>query len=122
MGCGASAPAPDVVEAEQAVRTHLQHIGLREEVAAQRATDLVDAGYDTPEQFDRLGDEQLERVGFRPGDLEKVATFRANGPPILVTAVGEEPATEAADEVRTPERSTLNFITIGKGIRLPLTH
>lgn len=96
MGCGASAPAPAVVEAERAVRTHLQRIGLREDIATQRATDLVAAGYDTPEQFDRLRHEQLEGLGFRPGDLEKVATFRANGPPILATAVVEEPATETA--------------------------
>ena len=56
MGCG-QAPAPDVVEAEQAV-THTCSIGLREEARAA-ATDLVDAGYDTPEQIDRLEVEQL---------------------------------------------------------------
>mgnify|MGYP004157039513 CR=1 FL=1 len=66
-----------MVEAEQNVRAHLQRIGLREDIVAQRATDLVDAGYDTPEQFDRLRDEQLERPRFeRPSERRRRDAWR----------------------------------------------
>ena len=112
-GCGASVPA-DAKQAEpaaelQVVREHLQRIGLRPDAAAARATELLAAGYDEPEQIDRLPEETLRQAGFRPGDLEKVSAFRQRqdpDPPLLATPVedGSGGATNSpAEEVRCPE-------------------
>eukprot|EP01046_Picozoa_sp_COSAG06_P002368 COSAG06_NODE_83_length_25105_cov_69.740913_11_plen_310_part_00 len=110
-GCGASAPAQptDAPEgaldeqlaqlSQQNVQQHLQRIGLRPDIAAARAAQLVAAGYDTAEQIDRLSDEALAQAGFRPGDVEKVAVFRERqagvDPPIMATAVAAAAETTA---------------------------
>jgi hypothetical protein len=105
-GCGASAPAqPTATDApeleQQDVQQHLQRMGLRSNIAAARAAQLVAAGYDTVEQIDRLSDEALTQVGFRPGDVDKVVAFRdrqaGSDPPIMATAVAA--AAEAAAQV-----------------------
>jgi hypothetical protein len=66
---------PDL--AESSLRHYLESMGLRSVAAAERASALLEQGYDTIDMVADLTPAELKEYGgFKAGDLKKVAAYR----------------------------------------------
>ena len=79
-----------------AVSEHLASMGLRREVAAERTAALLAEGHDTVELVSLLTVKDLQELGFKLGDLKKVAAFQQR-------RAGEDSETQALHAEPEPE-------------------